>query len=113
MSVRAASVSCTRIGTSRSPVSNFASAGPTSPMVATRIVSASASVETPRRTAKSMRGMIRSSGRSNDVSAMTLETSGIRRIWFASSAATLATVVASAPTTTSEIARNPFSSTNQ
>ena len=64
--VRAFSSSCTRIGTNRSPVSNRASAGPTSPIVATRIVSERPSVETSRRASRSVWRRIRSSGRSSD-----------------------------------------------
>ena len=71
----------------------------------------------PSRTVKSICGRIRSSGRSSEVAAITLVTSGVTvgccRIWLASSLATLATVMLSEPTTTSEIARKPFSSTNQ
>ena len=48
MSPRAASSSSTRIGTSRSPALNLARLASTSPSVATRIVSDSVSVETPR-----------------------------------------------------------------
>src|SRR6266850_1061488 len=66
-SPRAPSSSCTRIGTCRSPASNFASAGPTSPMVATRMVCDRLSVDTPSLAARSARGWIRSSGRSSDV----------------------------------------------
>ena len=43
------------MGTVRSPASNFASAGATSPMVATRMVSDRLSVDTPKRTANSRR----------------------------------------------------------
>ena len=78
-------------------------------MVATRIDSARLSVEIPRRTDKSIRGRILSSGRSSEVSAITLVTSGVTaglcRIWLASSLAKVATVALSVPTTTSEIAR--------
>ena len=112
-SPRAASSSWTRIGTSRSPASNLASAGPTSPMVATRIVCDRLSVETPSRAARSARGWMRSSGRSSEVSEITSEISGIRFIWVASSLATLPTMLLSAPVTTSDIARRPFSSRNQ
>jgi len=51
------------------------------------------------------RGWIRSSGRSSEVSEITLAISGIRFIWVANSLATLATILLSAPVTTSEIAR--------
>ena len=44
---------------------------------------------------------------------MTSEISGMRFIWFASSLATLPTMLVSAPVTTSDTARKPFSSRNQ
>ena len=111
--VRAFSSSCTRTGTSRSPVSNRASAGPMSPMVATRIVSESPSVLTLSRANRSVCGWMRSSGRSRSVSAMTSAINGIRRICAASSSVTLATASLSEPVTSRVMARKPFSSTNQ
>src|SRR6266568_3257678 len=86
---RAASSSCTRIGTRRSPTSNLASAGPTSPIVATRMVCDRLSVETPRRAARSARGSMRSSGRSSEVSEITSEMVEIRFICVASALAVL------------------------
>ena len=53
-SARARSSSCTRIGICRSPALNLARLASMSPMVATRIVSAMASVETPRSAATSV-----------------------------------------------------------
>jgi hypothetical protein len=82
-------------------------------MVATRMVSDRLSVETPSRAARSARGCTRSSGRSSEVSEITLEISGMRFICVASSLATLATILLSVPVTTSEMARSPFSSRNQ
>ncbi len=82
-------------------------------MVATRMVCDRLSVETPSRAARSARGWMRNSGRSRDVSEITLAISGIRFIWVASSEATLLTILLSTPVTTSEIARRPFSSRNQ
>ena len=82
-------------------------------MVATRMVCDRLSVETPSRAARSARGWMRSSGRSSEVSEITLAISGIRFIWVANSLATLATILLSAPVTTKEIARRPFSSRNQ
>ena len=66
MSVRASSSICTRIGTSRSPALNLARLASTSPMVATRTVSAIVSGATPRRAASSSFGTTRSSGRSSE-----------------------------------------------
>ncbi len=56
---------------------------------------------------------MRSSGRSSEVSEITLEMVGMRFICVASSLATLLTMLGSTPVTTSEIARRPFSSRNQ
>ena len=50
-------------------------------MVATRMVCDRLSVDTPSRAAKSARGWMRSSGRSSEVSEITLAICGIRFIW--------------------------------
>ena len=64
-------------------------------MVATRMVCDRLSVETPSRAASSARGRMRSSGRSSEVSEITLAMIGIRFIWVASSLATLLTMLLS------------------
>ncbi len=110
-SPRALSSSWTRIGTRRSPASNLASAGPTSPMVATRMVCDRLSVETPSRAASSARGSDAQFGPvERGFRDHVGDRSESRFICVASSLATLLTMLLSTPVTTSEIARRPFSS---
>ena len=84
-----------------------------SPSVATRIVSDSASVETPRSAATCRFGLIRSSGRSSSAVEMGFSIIGIDRISLASWFAVSLMTSMSGPATISYRSRWPLSFRNQ
>jgi hypothetical protein len=112
-SPRAERCSTTRTGIRRSPALNLARLASTSPRVATRIVSDSASVDTPRSAASPVRGVICSSGRSRSAVEEGFARIGTRRISLASWFAVSLMAAMSLPAMMSCRSRCPFSFRNQ
>ena len=94
ISARYTGSSCTRIGICRLSSEILARAASTSPMVATRTVSAICAVVTPSRAASSARGRICTSGRGRDPATLTLD-STLSAFSFGSRMATARSIAAS------------------